>query len=100
SAEVAVNLGLVNRVVPQGTLDGAISELVEQLLCNSPAAVRAAKKLVPDMAGVVIDEALIKDTTHRIAEIRVSEEAQEGLGAFFEKREPRWTRHNNEQTDS
>ena len=52
------------------------------------------------MAGVVIDEALIKDTTHRIAEIRVSEEAQEGLGAFFEKREPRWTRHNNEQTDS
>ena len=51
---------------------------------------RAAKQLINDVAGHEINGQIINLTAERIAEIRVSEEGQEGLSAFFEKRPPSW----------
>jgi methylglutaconyl-CoA hydratase len=52
--------------------------------------VQASKRLVRDFAGREIDAALIADTVERIAAVRSTDEAREGVGAFLEKREPSW----------
>ena len=90
SAETAAALGLVSDVVAEQRLDEKIGDFVEILSANSPAAVTAAKKLVFNVASREIDEALIQYTSEEIAAIRVSEEGQEGLNAFLEKRIPAW----------
>lgn len=91
SAAEALRLGLVSQLVgAEDELDAAVNELVNSLLANSPAAVTAAKQLVFDVAEREISDELIADTCHRIADIRVSSEGQEGLSAFLEKRAPAW----------
>ncbi|XQW83677.1 enoyl-CoA hydratase/isomerase family protein [Thalassotalea piscium] len=89
-AKQAQQLGLVNEVVPLDDLDSAIDDMVLTILNNSPEAVIQAKKLTSDIAFQNIDEALISLTSERIAAIRISEEGQEGLTAFFEKRPAKW----------
>ncbi|AFU99195.1 enoyl-CoA hydratase/isomerase family protein [Simiduia agarivorans] len=89
-ADTAKQLGLVSEVVDETELDSTIDNLLKQLLANSPAALSAAKQLVFDVSNRPITQALIDDTSQRIAEIRVSDEGQEGLKAFLEKRAPRW----------
>ena len=61
-----------------------------QLIDNGPVAVKAAKALINDVANKEITDELIELTAERIAKIRVSEEGQEGLTAFFDKRSPAW----------
>lgn len=90
NAETAAQLGLVSEVVVEEALDPCIDILVKALLANSPAAVKEAKQLVFDVAEREITDELIEETSKRIAAIRVSEEGQEGLTAFLEKRQPRW----------
>jgi len=90
SAERARELGLVSEVVAEGELDRAVAALVEGLLGNSPAAVRAAKQLVRDIGGRAVEPDLVEDTCERIAAIRVSPEGQDGLQAFLHKRQPGW----------
>ena len=51
---------------------------------------KAAKQLVFDVAHKTIDDSLMASTSEKIAAIRVSEEGQEGLGSFFDKRAPKW----------
>jgi methylglutaconyl-CoA hydratase len=89
-ADKAQQLGLVDEIYPLTALDSAVTEMVNILLANGPLAVRQAKQLAFDVAYQDIDEALIKNTCERIAAIRVSAEGQEGLTAFFEKRQPAW----------
>ncbi|MBA6289022.1 enoyl-CoA hydratase/isomerase family protein [Colwellia sp. MB3u-4] len=89
-ADKAQQLGLVDEIYPLTALDSAVTEMVNILLANGPLAVRQAKQLAFDVAYQDIDEALIKSTCERIAAIRVSAEGQEGLTAFFEKRQPAW----------
>jgi methylglutaconyl-CoA hydratase len=90
SAISALENGLVSEVNEE--LDAVIDQWVEQLLGNSPAALTAAKQLVFDVAEREITAELIEDTCHRIADIRVSQEGQEGLGAFLDKRKAAWVR--------
>lgn len=90
SADAARQLGLVSEVVDNDELDNVIELWITHLLNNSPAAVKAAKQLVFDVADRVIDIPLIAETCNRIADIRVSAEGQEGLTAFLEKRPPAW----------
>jgi methylglutaconyl-CoA hydratase len=90
SSQEAHRLGLVSEVVPEEGLDAAVDGLIDALLQNGPRAVRASKRLALDVSGQEISPELIEDTCARIARIRVSEEGQEGLGAFLEKREPGW----------
>ncbi|MCG7500111.1 enoyl-CoA hydratase-related protein [Vibrio sp. Of7-15] len=87
-AITAQRLGLVH--VISENLEHARDEMLSHLMNNSPKALSAAKRLIADVAGQPVDEGLIADTARRIAEIRVSDEGQEGLAAFFEKRPPSW----------
>lgn len=90
SAETAAALGLVSEVVQAERLDEKIDDFVKLLSGSSPAAVAAAKKLIFNVASREISEQLIQYTSEEIARIRVSEEGQEGLNAFLEKRTPVW----------
>jgi methylglutaconyl-CoA hydratase len=90
SAAEALRLGLVHEVVPAEQLDGAIERIVAELLNSGPAALAAAKRLIRDLAGRPIDPPLIDDTATRIARLRATGEAREGVGAFLEKRPPAW----------
>lgn len=90
SAARAHALGFVHELVAPEALDDKVAEVVAALVANGPAAVRASKKLVQDLAGREIDAALRDDTARRIADIRASAEGREGVSAFLEKREPSW----------
>jgi len=83
-------LGLVDEVVAPEQLTNEVNIMVAKLLVNGSQARRQAKKLSQDVAFQTIDDNLLKDTSERIAAIRVSTEGQEGLTAFFEKRSPNW----------
>ncbi|MFT5635478.1 MAG: methylglutaconyl-CoA hydratase [Cognaticolwellia sp.] len=89
-ADKAQQLGLVDEIYTLTALDSAVAKMINTLLANGPLAVRQAKQLALDVAYQDIDETLIKETSERIAAIRVSAEGQEGLTAFFEKRQPAW----------
>ncbi len=86
----ALQLGLVDEVVEPEALTNAVNSMIAKLLANGSQARRQAKKLSQDVAFQTIDKTLLTDTSERIAKIRVSDEGQEGLSAFFEKRSPNW----------
>lgn len=89
-ADKAQQLGLVDEMVAPEKLTAEVNSMVTKLLANGSQARRQAKKLSQDVAFQTIDENLLRDTSERIAAIRVSTEGQEGLTAFFEKRAPNW----------
>jgi methylglutaconyl-CoA hydratase len=89
-SDKAQSLGLVDEVVSPELLTDEVNTMVAKLLVNGSQARRQAKKLSQDVAFQPIDENLLRDTSERIAAIRVSTEGQEGLTAFFEKRAPNW----------
>jgi methylglutaconyl-CoA hydratase len=91
----AMQLGLVDEVVEADDLTPAVDKMITTLLSNSPAAMRQAKQLAFDVAYQDINEQLLNETSARIASIRVSNEGQEGLSAFFEKRSPSWQKNTN-----
>jgi methylglutaconyl-CoA hydratase len=82
-------MGLVHEVAPAGGLDARIDAVVSDILKGGPQAIREAKRLIRDV-GRLSREQAIEETIRRIADIRVSPEAQEGLSAFLEKRKPQW----------
>jgi enoyl-CoA hydratase/carnithine racemase len=90
SAAEAAEIGLVNRVAPEGrSLDEAMA-MAETIAARGPIAVREAKRAL-DMAGdMTLDEGLARelDASERIFD---SEDMMEGAEAFFEKRPPRFS---------
>jgi methylglutaconyl-CoA hydratase len=90
SAARAHVLGFVHELVAPEALDATVADIVATLVANGPAAVKACKRLVQDVAGREIDAALRDDTAHRIADIRASAEGREGVASFLQKREPSW----------
>jgi len=86
-AETALRIGLIQRVVAAEQLDAAIDAVVQNLLQNGPSAMAAAKMLL-HAALVLPPDELRSLTVARIAELRVSDEGQEGIRAFLEKRKP------------
>ena len=91
SATEAQALGFVHEVVAADALDAKVAEIVALLVANGPAAVKACKRLVQDVAGRPVDAALRADTARRIADIRASDEGREGVQSFLGKRSPAWT---------
>jgi methylglutaconyl-CoA hydratase len=87
----AREIGLAHEVVPEEELDATVERMVAQLLQGGPAAQAAIKELLRQIEATEPMEAL-GIMTQLIAELRVGEEGQEGLGAFLEKREPFWRR--------
>ena len=91
TADQALGFGLVDQVVASaGDLDGVVQGLADAMKACAPGAVGDAKRLVHDVAGQEIDHGLLAETARRIARARVSEEGQEGVRAFLDKRKPRW----------
>jgi methylglutaconyl-CoA hydratase len=90
SATVALELGLLHQVSHEGELDICAQNVITGLLQNSPQAMGAAKALIHNIYNRKISNNVIAHTTQAIAEIRVSDEGQEGLTAFLEKRQPNW----------
>jgi len=89
-ASEAFRLGLVHDLAPVEEIDLKINEMLGTLMQTSPNAVAESKRLVRELAGRPIDEALIADTAERIAAIRTSPDGREGVHAFLDKRKPRW----------
>jgi methylglutaconyl-CoA hydratase len=85
----AKEIGLVHAVVEASDLDATVDAYVAELLTAAPAAVAAAKALIPHVSGLTGGEAT-NVTARAIATRRVSAEGQEGLRAFLEKRKPAW----------
>jgi methylglutaconyl-CoA hydratase len=86
----ALQLGLLHEVVEPEALDVSLEQCIDGLLISGPGAQAAAKELIQQVQGRAIDESLIEETARRIAEVRASDEAREGLSAFLEKRKPDW----------
>lgn len=89
-AAEALRIGFVHEVVPAEQLDSRVDAVVKALLTASPAAVRACKRLLQDVAQREIDAALIAQTVEAIADIRASTEGREGVQSFLQKRQPAW----------
>ncbi len=90
SAAEAHRLGLVHELVAADALDAKVDELLAALTANGPAAVRACKKLVQDVAHAPIAPALREDTARRIADIRASDEGKAGVQSFLNKNKAPW----------
>lgn len=90
TAAEAYRFGFVHDIAPPGELDARINDLLGSLMQTSVHAVREAKRLVRDIAGRPVDDALLAETAERIAVIRTSDDGKEGVRAFLEKRKPRW----------
>jgi len=88
-AAEAVDLGLLARAVPADALDAAIEAEVVPYLSCAPGAVAAAKQLARDL-GPRIDAQVVDHTIAALADRWETEEAAEGIGAFFDKRKAAW----------
>lgn len=85
----ALRMGLVHRVVAVDDLDTAVETAVDDLLKGAPGALATIKRL-PEMLGGVDAATARAVTTMMLTERLASDEAQEGLRAFLEKRSPNW----------
>lgn len=85
----ALKWKLVNDSIPEKELEQKLQQLIDEIKRNGPKAVRATKKLIH---SIVDDEIykLLEYTGDLIAELRASEEGQEGMAAFLEKRKAKW----------
>ncbi len=90
SAAEAKALGLAHEVVEPDALDAKVAEIVTALLVGGPKSQAAAKDLIRAVADQPVSDAVVEDTARRIAELRATPEAKEGLAAFLDKRPAAW----------
>jgi methylglutaconyl-CoA hydratase len=94
NAKLARRVGLVHEIAKPNKLDDALEDQLGMLLKGGPNALRESKELIftVEGGGISADVALKHRTAQIIAQLRVSDEGQEGLAAFLEKRPPEWLR--------
>jgi len=94
NAKLARRVGLVHEIAQPNKLDDALEDQLGMLLKGGPNALRESKELIftVEGGGISADVALKHRTAQIIAQLRVSDEGQEGLAAFLEKRPPEWIR--------
>ncbi|MEU0572130.1 enoyl-CoA hydratase-related protein [Nonomuraea sp. NPDC005983] len=85
----AVEIGLLTRAVPQEELDATVAHYAGMLSKGGPEALAITKRLVREVPAVSFEEGL-RQMTELSAQRFTSEEGQEGIAAFMEKRPPRW----------
>ena len=88
-ARTALERGLVNRVVPEDQLDDEVKRLTDAIVAKSPIAVRSGKRLFYRQLELGL-AAAYEAASEVIACDMMSEDAQEGIDAFIEKRRPQW----------
>jgi enoyl-CoA hydratase/carnithine racemase len=90
SAQRALELGLVNRVVPNGDLDLEIKSLTDTILAMSPRVLRIGKRAFYQLQGLDEAGAYLR-AVPIMTENALCHDAQEGIAAFLQKRPPRWS---------
>ena len=84
-----MEIGLINRELPSDMLDEAVDFTVNQVLKGAPTAVRITKRFFDSLHQRPVPEDL-EEALKLHVEVRNAGEAQEGMRAFTEKRDPRW----------
>ena len=87
----AQQIGLAHELVEPELLDQRVQQIVDAVLAGGPLAQGAATELIRFVANKPVDDAVVEGTAQRIARLRATDEAREGLSAFLEKRAPAWT---------
>ncbi|GGP66553.1 gamma-carboxygeranoyl-CoA hydratase [Shewanella algicola] len=88
SADIALTHQVIHDI--NDDLDAAVVPFIDAFNANSPQGMAWAKTLISHLEDGVINDATLDFTSEKIARIRVSDEGQEGLNAFFDKRPPAW----------
>ncbi len=88
-AKRALEMGLVNRVVPSDELDSAAQEIAAAILQGAPGAIQNSKRLIEELWSSSVADDVALALRHHM-EARESDEAKEGIAAFLEKRPPKW----------
>lgn len=88
-AKRAMEYGLVDEITDDDKLDDAVKKSLKQVANSGPNAMRISKELLRTVGNYDFDS-LKRYTAEVIAKLRVSDEGQEGLAAFLEKRPPGW----------
>jgi len=89
-ADTALRIGLIHEQVDEAALDEAVAAQVQLLTQAGPVAAGSAKALVGNVLATPDPQQLDQANAALIARLRVSEEGQEGLAAFLERRPPAW----------
>lgn len=93
SATEAQRIRLVQDVVPADKVKERRNEIIENLLKGGPKALSEVKNLISYITkSATQDEKVVRDTAGHIARVRATDEGQEGVSAFLEKRNPNWVR--------
>src|ERR1700681_453283 len=90
TAERALELGLVTRLVPEAKLEATVNELVTRITAHSGPVLAMAKRAILGGMGLSLREGLKKSMNIFLNELYRLEDSQEGLGALGEKRKPNW----------
>jgi enoyl-CoA hydratase/carnithine racemase len=88
-AATALEFGLVNRVVPSESLTEAVNEYARAIAAKSPVAMKLGKDAVYKQAGMGLAEAY-EHTSGVMVENMLAADAEEGISAFLDKRQPNW----------
>lgn len=81
---------LVNKSMAEDQLDAHVQEIINALRTSGPRAMSHCKNLIFDVVNRLTMEEALEYTAKMIADIRASEEGQEGMDAFLNKRKPAW----------
>jgi len=92
SGSEAASIGLANRAVPKDQLDGVVEDTLKHLSRLSLAALATTKKAIYAWDSIHFDKGLARAEKIYLDELMKTEDAQEGINAFLEKREPQWKR--------
>ena len=90
SAERALELGMINRLVPEAQLEKTVDELVARIAGHSGPVLTMAKKAILGGMGLSLRDGLKKSMDIFLNELYRLEDSQEGLRALVEKRKPNW----------
>jgi methylglutaconyl-CoA hydratase len=88
----AEHFRLVNKSLPAEELESYVMSVIDLLRTSGPKAMSQCKNLIFNISNMETLEQALESTARMIAEIRASEEGQEGMAAFLEKRKPGWTK--------
>jgi len=90
NSDYAKNVGLVDFVITEGEIDDEIQKYTKILVTSGPKAITEVKKLVDSYEKMDVDR-YKEHTVKKISELRISDEGQEGINAFLEKRKNSWS---------
>lgn len=91
SAQEALSIGLISRVAPSGQLEMALANLTGELLAKSGSVLRITVRALRELSLRGFEEALRRSEEVYLNELLATEDVEEGVRAFVEKRKPRWT---------